>query len=198
VFKNYILSAVLLIPSNGFSQNRERGLIHPEGFSIKADALSLLNGTINKSLSYSISGELYFNNEYSFDAGFSIERESEPGMNRIQKTFTNRLRWYFIQDDCNCSAFFSGIYFNTVTVHQSVDHHISTTHAVDYSRFALEGGLSGGYQVIFKNHFIVDPAVKAGLEFYHALQHTESGSNSSGSKNGGLILNVQLGIGYRF
>jgi hypothetical protein len=197
VIKNYILSVVLLIPSNGFSQNRERGLIHPEGFSIKADALSLLNSAVNKSLSYSISGELYFNNEYSFDAGLSAERESEPGMNRIQKTFTSQLRWYFLQDDCNCSAFFTGIYFSTVTVHQSVDHHISTTHAVDYSRFALEGGLSGGCQVIYKNHFIVDPAVKAGLEFYHAIQRTEA-SNSSGSQDGGLILNVQLGIGYRF
>ncbi len=195
-FSNYILTTILLIPSFGFSQSRHRSSVTLEGFSVKADALSLLNTAIGESTSYSISGELYFNDEYSLNSGLGMERESEPYLNRSKKIFANQLRWYFMQDDCNCSAFFAGIYFSSVMFRQSADHHHNN--AVDYNRYSLEGGLCGGYQALLAGHFVVDPVVQAGLELYHHIQSTEPVSSSADFHNKGLQLRMQLGIGYRF
>jgi hypothetical protein len=198
VIKNYILSAALLIPASGFSQNRQNGFIHLEGLSIKTDALTLLNLAIGESKSYALAGELYFNEAYSLNVDMNLETEEHDDLNRVQKRFTSQLRWYFKQDDCNCSAFFTGIYFSNVHISQSVDHRHSHSHGIDYNRSSFESGICGGYQAIVARHFVIDPGVQAGLEFYHTAQSTEPMSGLSDADNKGLIVRMQLGIGYRF
>ena len=172
--------------------------MHLAGFSAKTDALSLLNLAIGESKSYSLSGEIYFNEDYSLNVDMSLETEEHNDVNRIQKRFTSQLRWYFKQDDCSCSAFFTGIYFSNVHISQSVDHQHPFGHAVDYNRSSFEGGLCSGYQAIIARHFVIDPAVQAGLEFYHKTQSTEPMSGLADSDKKGLVVRMQLGIGYRF
>src|SRR6185436_5675742 len=203
VFKSCILALAFLIPSPGFSQNRQSSRIHLEGFSIKTDVLSLLNSAISGSLkSCSISGEIYFNNEYSFNVDLGTESGSQPGLNRREKRFGSHLRWYFMQDDCSCSAFFTGIYFSSVYTRQTVDQQDPGNNAiksVDRNKSSFQGGLCGGYQAILARHFVIDPAVQLGLEFYRGNQSTESMNGLPEAQEKGLLLvRIMLGIGYRF
>ncbi len=199
VLKNYILVVALLLPSLVFSLGRQGWKIRPEGFAVKTDLLSVINSTVEDGLkSYSISGEIYFNNEYSLNVDLGGETESESESNRVEKRFGGHIRWYFKQDDCNCSAFFAGSYFSIVNMRQTIDHKFPTSYSVSYSRSSIEGGFCGGYQALLANHFVIDPTVQMGIEFQHGIHNTESTSNLSDTHDTGLLLRVSLGIGYRF
>ena len=126
-----IFFAVLLIPAIAFSQYRQ-SFFQLEGFSVKTDALQLLKTAIKGSESYSLSGEMYFNDEYSIDIDAGIDTESDPGLKRTQKTLTGQFRWYFKQGDCPCSAFFVGTYFGSVSIRQTVDKRHINNDAVNY------------------------------------------------------------------
>jgi len=180
-----------------FPQARSRG-IDLKGFSIKTDALSLLNSAISHSDNYSVSGELYFNNQFGLTVGAGQQRENVRGLRRDQRSISGALRWYFKQDECNCSALFTGIYCGKINVRQSVDQQILQNNAVNYNISLFESGICAGYQVILLKHFIIDPTLQAGLELDHKFLNAVSTEVLSGPRQKGLILRMQLGIGYRF
>jgi hypothetical protein len=202
LFKRSFLITVLLISSPGFSQNRQSQHFHLEGFTVKTDVLSLLNSAVSGSKSGSISGEIYFNNEYSINVDLGTESESETGITLMEKRFGSHLRWYIMQDGCNCSAFFVGIYLSNVRIRQSVDQlypRNNTVQPVNYNKSSFEGGFCGGYQVLLNRHFVIDPSVQLGLEFYSNIQSTESMNGLSDARDKGfLLIQIMLGIGYRF
>jgi hypothetical protein len=199
MLKYYVLGAVLLIPFAGFSKSRHSKHFELEGFAVKTDALSLMSSIINKGTKrYYLSGEIYFNKAYSFNIHLGTETENEPGWSSTEKSFGSNFRWYFKQDDCNCSAFFAGIYFSLVKVHQTdnqkLQHNIADSHSISF----LEGGLIGGFQTIFAMHFVIDPAVQIGMEFPHDIHNAESMGYLDADKNNGILVRISLGIGYRF
>jgi outer membrane autotransporter protein len=202
IFKPCILAAALLIPSHGFSQNRHKSNFHIEGFSVKTDVLTLMNTAISKSLNgYYISGELYFNNEYSINADMSTTSESQPGYYRKEKRWGSHVRWYFMQDDCNCSALFGGIYFSSVSRTETVSRYLpnNAIKTVNYDKSSFEGGLCGGYEAILADHFVIDPSVQLGLGFYSDSQNTETINGMYDAPDTGLILvKIMLAVGYRF
>ncbi|MEP7168797.1 MAG: DUF3575 domain-containing protein [Bacteroidota bacterium] len=200
MLKSYILVAILLISSPGYPKSRHSGPLRVEGFTIKTDVLSLFSSVINKgSKSYYLSGEIYFNKEYSFNVDLGAETETHPGWKRTGKRFGSQFRWYFKQDDCNCSAFFVGGYFNFVNVRQSVDHNLLNNNTASYNISSSEGGISGGFQAILAMHFVIDPAVQIGMEFPSDNHNTESKINlTNNDKDNVLLVRISLGIGYRF
>ncbi len=198
MLKCYVLATMLLITSAGFSKNQHHRHFQLEGFAVKTDALLLMNSAINKgSNSYNISGEIYFNNEYSFNVDLGAETENQPGWSCTEKRFGSHFRWYFKQDDCNCSAFFAGSYLCIVKIRQSVDQKLPNNNVESYSLSFLEGGLVGGFQALLSMHFVIDPSVQIGMEFPHNIHNIES-INSHNDKDNGLLVRISLGIGYRF
>ena len=100
MLKYYIPAAMLLIPFAGYSQSRHRSHFRVEGVAVKTDVLSLFTSAINKgSKNYYLSGEIYFNNEYSFNVDLGAETETQPGWKRTGRRFGSHFRWYFKQDD---------------------------------------------------------------------------------------------------
>jgi hypothetical protein len=198
MLKHYILAAMLLIPFAGYSKSRHSSHFRVEGFAVKTDALSLFSSVITKgSKNYYLSGEIYFNNEYSFNIDLGTATETDPAWNSTEKRLGSHFRWYFMQDDCNCSAFFAGSYFSFVNFRQSVDQNI-LHNATSYNTSFLEGGISGGFQAILSMHFVVDPAVQIGMKFPHHIHNTESGKYWADDKVNVLLVRMSLGIGYRF
>lgn len=198
MIKNLIITVFILIPFPGFSQYGREGNIHIEGVSVKTDAFLLFNGLIGEPDNYSIAGEIYFNYEYSMHIELASENESERNLNRFQKRFTGQFRWYFSQDDCSCSAFFGGVYFGVVNINQAAEPQYTNKNAVDFNRTSYEGGVCFGYQTVLAEHFIIDPAAQIGLELYHTIQYVEPVNTNADIQNKGLLLRIQLGIGYRF
>jgi len=197
MLKYYVIAVILLVASSGFSQNQHRRHFRIEGFSVKTDALALFNSILsNEQKSYYLSGEMYFNNEYSLNVDLGTESENQPGWKRNIKSIGSHFRWYFMQDDCSCSAFFVGGYFSYEKEHQSVDEKYLGTNARNYTMSSSEVGLSGGYQALVASHFVIDPAVHLGLKFPHDIHYAESMSKPANDE--GLLLRISLGIGYRF
>ncbi len=199
MLKPGILAAAILISSGGFSQHRQRANFHLEGFAIKTDALALLNSVLSGAKGYALSGELYFNNEYSFNADASmLSYVPEAGVNKNETRWGGHARWYFMQDYCNCSAFYGGIFFTNVHLRQTVGEQYTGTKEFNYLETSFEGGLCGGYEAILAEHFVIDPSVQTGLEFYKDMESTEL--VHSIAKPGGMLLlvHIMLGIGYRF
>lgn len=198
MLKKYSVVLLLLVAVKSFSQGSHGGVMHLEGFSVKTDVLSLFNSAIGPNKDYSLSGELYFNNEYSFVIDLHSASEDRAGLSRVQKRITSQFRWYFEQEQCSCSAFCGGVYFSRVRMRQSVDYRKLHTHAVDFTRYSYEVGLYGGYQALFNEHFLLDPGVQIGKEFYHKIQSTESINTFSEDQGNGVLFRIQVGIGYRF
>ncbi|HKR04747.1 MAG TPA: DUF3575 domain-containing protein [Bacteroidia bacterium] len=199
MLKYYILAVMLLISFPGYSKNRHSSRFRIEGIAVKTDVLSLLNTAINKgSKSYSLSGEIYFNNEYSFTIDLGAETETRPGWKRTGRRYGSQFRWYFKQDDCHCSAFFAAGYFSFVNNRQSVDHNLPHNNANSYNKSSSEAGLSGGFQAILGMHFVIDPAVQIGMEFPRDIHNTESMKYPADDKDNLLLVRISLGIGYRF
>ena len=199
MLKYYIPAAMLLISSAGYSKNRHSKNFRVEGFSIKADAFSLFKSVINKeSKSYYLSGELYFNNQYSFIVDLGTKTEIQPGWKRTERRFGSHFRWYFKQDDCNCSAIFAGSYFSFINARETVDHNLPHYNAGSYNTSYFEGGISGGFQTILARHFVIDPAVQIGMEFPHDNHSSESMIFWADDKEPLLLIRISLGIGYRF
>ena len=154
MLKYYFLAAMFLISSSGYSKSRHRSNFHIEGFAIKADALSLFHSVITKGeKSCYLSGEIYFNNKYSFNIDLATATETDPAWNNTEKRIGGNFRWYFMQDDCNCSALFAGSYLHFVNIRQSVDQNL-LPHASGYNISFLEGGIAGGFQTILRMHFL--------------------------------------------
>jgi hypothetical protein len=199
MLKYCILAAMLSISFPGYSKSRLSSHIRVEGFAVKTDALSLLNSAINKgSKIFNLSGELYFNNQYSFIADLGAETETNPKWIRTTRRYGSQFRWYFMQDDCNCSAFFAGSYLSFVNIRQSYDHNFHYNNADGYPKSYLEGGISGGYQAIIAMHFVIDPAVQIGMEFPHDIHNSESMIYAANDNDLNLLFRISLGIGYRF
>ncbi|MFI5218880.1 MAG: hypothetical protein ACHQNT_05270 [Bacteroidia bacterium] len=199
MLKYHILAAMLLISTPGYSKNRHSRYFRVEGFAIKTDILSLFASALNKgSKSYNLSGEVYFNNEYSFNADLGTETETLPGSTLTRRRFGSHFRWYFKQDDCNCSAFFAGSYFSFVNTRQHVDHNLPHNNTAGYNKSSSEVGLSGGLQAIFAMHFVIDPTVQIGIKFPRDIHNTESMNYPADDKEHILLIRISLGIGYRF
>ena len=199
MLKIYILSAALLMSFSSFSQIRHRRNFRIEGYSVKTDVLSLFGSILDEGKkSVSLSGEMYFNDEYSFGVDLGAERESGPGVKRDAKSIGSQLRWYFWQDDCSCSALFLGSYFSATKIRQSVDQKLANNNSISYTTSTLEAGFSGGYQALIARHFVIDPTVLIGMKFPHRIHNTETMSSTPNVKDTGLLLRITLGIGYRF
>jgi len=197
MFKSYLLAASLLIPSAGFSQNRHRKNFRIEGFSVKTDVLTLFSSILDKaSERATLSGEMYFNEEYSLSVDLGVEAASQPGWKRLEKNIGSQFRWYFWQDDCNCSALFVGSYFIASTLRESVDEKLLLNNGVSYTTSTLEGGLTGGFQALLARHFVIDPSVQMGMKLPHEIHYEES--SRPNEKDEGLLLRIALGVGYRF
>jgi hypothetical protein len=199
MLKIFFLTVTLFISSTVFSQTRHRRYFRIEGYSVKTDVLSLFGSVLDKeSKSGYLSGEMYFNDEYSFSVHLGAESESRPGVKYIEKRIGSQLRWYFWQDDCSCSALFVGSYFSASNGRQSVDQKLLNNNAISYTTSTLEAGFSGGYQALIARHFVLDPAVQIGMKFPHRIHNTETLSSIRSVKDKGLLLRITLGIGYRF
>lgn len=195
----YVLAAAFLIPTTVISQIRHSRHFQAQGFSVKTDVLSLFGSILNKELNnYYISGEMYFNYEYSINLDLASESEVRLGLKRKLKRYGSHFRWYFIQDNCNCSAFFIGSYFNLVKEHQSVDRKFLHNNSFSYNRNYFEGGLYGGLQALVARHFVIDPAIQIGMEFPHDIHYTESMSYLPNNRSVGFMVSITLGVGYRF
>jgi hypothetical protein len=196
MLRSILLIAAFLNSFEGFSQ---RSHVRPEGFSLKTDVLALFNSAVEKGTrAYQVSGEFYFNEAYSLNLEFGEKGESIRGLSRKEKMVGSSWRWYFKQDDCSCSSFFTGCYFNAVHLEQFVDQQYLHNTAVSYNRTSLEAGLCGGYQALFSEHFVIDPSVRIGMEFYHHISSTDEISYYSDTQDVGILLQVLLGVGYRF
>lgn len=193
------VAVILLIPCLGNSKNRQASHFRAEGFSLKTDALFLMGNAINKSAkNYYLSGELYFNNEYSFSVDVESKTETQPGLKTIRKRLGSQLRWYFKQDDCNCSALYAGGYFSFVNMSELSDHAVLQNKAMSYATSFLAGGITSGYQTIISAHFVIDPTVEIGMEFPHETYKTESVRYWDTGKKVFLLVRISLGVGYRF
>jgi uncharacterized protein DUF3575 len=198
MLKYYILAAMLLILFPGYSKSRYSHF-RVEGFAVKTDVLSLFTSAINKGTkNFFLSGEMYFNNEFSFNVDLGAETETQSEWKRTGKRIGSHFRWYFKQDDCNCSAFFAGGYLSFVNTRETIDHNLSHIIAGSYQKSSFEGGISGGFQTILAMHFVIDPAVQIGMEFPHGIYNTESMNYPADGKDPVLLVRISLGIGYRF
>lgn len=166
---------------------------------MKTDALFLMGNAINKNTKNCyLSGELYFNNEYSFSLDAESKTETQPGLKIIRKRLGSQLRWYFKQDECNCSALYAGGYFSYVNIREFADHAVLQNKAVSYNTSFLEGGITAGYQTIIGSHFVIDPTVQIGMEFPYETYKTESVHDGDAFKKLFLMARISLGFGYRF
>ncbi len=197
--KIYFTISVILLPALAFSQSRYSRHLQPEGFSLKTDALGLLQSAIDQhSKSYAISGEIYFNHDYSLNITPGITTDEEQWISQVTKRITFEFRWYLLQEDCSCSAFFAGAFLGYNDFRQTVVPANVSTNATNYSLTTFEGGVCAGYQAVFYNHFVIDPSAQAGLSFHRNNKSTESLNSLQEPPAQNLLLRVQLGIGYRF
>jgi len=199
MLKYCILAWILSISFTGYSKSRLSSHLRVEGFAVKTDALSLLNSAINKrSKNFNLSGEIYFNNQYSFIVDLGAETERDPQWISTVRRFGSQFRWYFMQDDCNCSALFAGSYLSFVNIRRAYDHNFHYNNADSYPKSYLEGGISCGYQAIIAMHFVIDPTVQIGMELPHDIHNSESMIFPANDKDLDLLIRISLGIGYRF
>ena len=196
LLRYFFPALIYFFPSVGFSQ-RHRGQIEIEGVSVKTDVLAWFSTALHETKSYSLAGEVYFNEEYSVNAGILLETMANPDYNMTQKNITGQLRWYLLQEDCSCSALFAGLYFSSIDTRQVVEHTPPNSKLASYYKTSGEAGLCAGYQAIFAEHFVVDPSVQAGVEIYQSRQGESSGSATT-QRDNSIRFMMQLGVGYRF
>ena len=195
MFKRVLLAAVFLIPAISYAQVRRNNHFRIEGFSVKTDAIALARSWIKDDLmTYAVSGELYFNDEFSLSADLASEKQ---GAVFRERRIGGHFRWYLMQDDCSCSSFFIGSYATLVNVRNAPTDTLHTKEK-KYLRSFWEGGFTGGYQAIFNDHFIIDPFVEVGLQFPGTYQYLDTYRTPYAPKDIILEIRIQVRVGYRF
>jgi hypothetical protein len=179
----YILAGFLFISTSCYSQVSHRHRHRIEGFSVKTDVLLLFNSLISlHSRKGYISGELYFAEQYSANLDFGFETDNS--LNSTTTRIGGNFRKYFNIDDCNCTALFAGLFFNSAKE--------------DFNNVAyIESGFTGGFQALLNNHFVIDPAIQLGLKFPTHYTNEEVAA-SPGRDDVRMQLRIMLGVGYRF
>jgi len=196
--KYLLLGITLIISDVSFSQVHHRRHFRVAGFSLKTDILSLFEGVLEKnSKSTNLSGEMYFNEEFSIQTDLAIESTNSPGFRQTLKKIGGQFRWYFNQDDCNCSSFFTGLFLTLTHDYQANDSLLSHSNDGNHNFSILEGGLTGGFQALVNRHFIVDPALQIGMNF-PVNDYTTEGTAFPKAEDHALKVRIMLGVGYRF
>ena len=86
MLKYFLLAGTLCIAADSFSQVRHRRNFRIEGISLKTEAFSTFESLLEKnSTSLNLSGEIYFNEEFSLIADLAIEITKAPGFQSVTR-----------------------------------------------------------------------------------------------------------------
>lgn len=199
LWRSVLFVHALLTCFPAHSQYQRNRLFQVEGFSLKTDLLTILGNTVEGGPDkYFFSAELYFNDSYSLNIDGGLEPERISGMKIERERIGTHFRWYFLQYDCNCSAFYAGPYFHILRYKQTVTDSLRYSSLLNYSSSFLEGGLIAGYEVILEEHFIVDLGIRTGMKFFQSGDKVEPPGRIKRNEGTEILVRVMLGVGYRF
>ena len=182
-----------------FSTNGQNAhKLNSEGFSIKSDVLAIFNTVIKSSdTEFPAKIEWYFNKKFSLSLSASTETLKNNILSRNFKRLGTEFRWYFKQDNCQCSSLYAGPFFD-YNYEKQISNNDSASIYQNYKIRYFNTGVITGYQIYITPHLLLDPSVKLGIFFSKEIFDSVSEYIMQDDNHSGIQLKVILGAGYRF
>ncbi len=176
--------------------NKKPRLNHAS-FYVATDFLSLMNSVISKEVIVpSVTGEVCFNHTLGLLLNTTVSKEVSRYYNRTWYLVCPEIRWYKLNEDC--SAMHLGIYCSLKKASISIDHRDTTASVFKYKESFFETGVSGGYKVLLKDHWVVNPAAYAGISNRVDVQVLDAVRTVNFYTKAEFVVRVVLLVGYRF
>ena len=184
------------IPFILFSQDYNQNKKAYRSNYLSTDFLSLLNSFISSERTIYLTGEMCVDHSIGFRINIFHIRDHSTGYIRNAIGAGPEIRLYMMDEDC--SAFHLGAYLNFEEGRITKREILTSKVLMDYNESILETGLSGGYKIVFKNHWVLNPAAYAGISNRYNKQILTETDNSFYYTESDLMLRVALEVGYKF
>ena len=179
------------------SKKNKNEVLHYASFYISTDILSFLNSVISKKdKNATLSGEVCFDHLYSFQLNVNLESQHFNKYKRAGFRISPEFRLYYLNE--NCSAFHIGTYCSFEEAMVSNEKNSKVKTHLEYKESIFETGLSGGYKVLTNDHWVINPAVYAGISNRFHFRSLEKINSPRLFTEAEMIVRVVLQVGYRF
>lgn len=171
--------------------------LHDVGFAIKTNVLTIMNSSISKKENeISFSGEMCFNTMHGLQ--LNIDYDKVFGKSYSCSDFRIDIEYIYYIENYNYSGLNVGAYFGLESVATVIGNKKYNSEYLDYRESLLEAGLSGGYQIRLKKHWIINPSVHIGISKLYSLKIFDSINKGYMHEPGGMVARTFLGVGYMF